>query len=177
MFAWWSDGKAESARSARARPDAELLGPLGHRVAHGLDALGEVEPGLAPQLCGPRLNVLAADRGGQARLLPLLLDRLGAQSDDPVGTTVSAGSYEPRELVAADQRLVEDRLTRHAHVVGVREHGMDHLLRVLAPAKLLDGCAGVAALGIGKALVIEVVHERGDRPGLLVRAKALGIGA
>ena len=71
----------------------------------------------------------------------------------------------PASSSQREQRLVEQALARHAHVLGVREHGVDHLLRIAARgAAPRPPCAGWPVSRSGIALVVEVVHEAGDAP-------------
>src|SRR5436190_3935837 len=78
---------------------------------------------------------------------------------------------EARELVAREERLLERRVSLHVEVLGVREHRLDHLLRV--PLLTQDRRAVLRVLvERGVDLVVEVVEERGDAPNLLVAAEA-----
>jgi hypothetical protein len=85
---------------------------------------------------------------------------------------VRAGRNEPGQLVAGEQRLVELRLARHAHEVGMGEHRVDDLVGILTLAQLLDAMPRVARLEVRIALVVEVVDEARDSPQLLVAAEA-----
>src|SRR5207249_4313091 len=102
--------RASSGTSGAVWPDPEVVGARGHRLDHNLEVLVEVETRLGAQLVCARLYVLAADGGGEARLLQLLLDRLRLEPVDALGADVRAGGDEAGELVAGEERLVEQRL-------------------------------------------------------------------
>ena len=54
---------------------------------------------------------------------------------------------------------------------------VQHLLRIAAPAQLLQRHPRVTGLQVGKALEVEVVHQSGHRPELLVLALPACVGA
>ena len=67
-----------------------------------------------------------------------------------------------------DQCLVEQALARDAEELRMRLHRVHHLLGIVAPAQFLDRHARMAGLEVRVALVVEVVHQAGDAPRLLV---------
>jgi len=131
------------------------------------------------QLLSPVAHLVAVDGGGEARLLELLLDRLGRQPVDALGAHRGTGHDEARQLVDGEQRLLHRGLAGHAQEVGVRgDRADDH--RVLAAAlELGHDRPRVAVVGVHvrMALVVGVVQEPGQPPGLDVLAALLGVGA
>jgi UDP-N-acetylglucosamine 1-carboxyvinyltransferase len=82
---------------------------------------------------------------------------------------------EPGELIAGEERPLERRIARHLEMLGVRQHGLDHLLRI---AELAQDRRAVLRVLVerGVDLVVEVVEQRGHPPELLVLAEAPRIG-
>src|SRR5690606_6801153 len=67
----------------------------------------------------------------------------------------------------------------HAGEVRVAEDGVEHLVRVAELPEVRDAHERVPLLRVvsdGVALVVEVVQQRGDGPGLLVAAQRAGVG-
>src|SRR5215218_912890 len=93
--------------------DAELLGALGESGDDERDVLVEVDA----ELLGARANLVAVDRRREARLLELLLDRLGRHAVDALGPHVRAREHEAAELVDGVQGLLEQRVARDAEEV------------------------------------------------------------
>src|SRR5262249_18280543 len=90
---------------------------------------------------------------------------------EPVRPHEPARVDEAGELVAGEERLLERRVALHVQVLGMREHGLDHVLRI--PLLTQDRSAVQRVLvERGVDLVVEVVAERRDTPELLVAAEA-----
>jgi hypothetical protein len=122
------------------------------------------------ELLGAGADLVAIDRCGEARLLELLLDRLGRQAADALRADLRARHDEARELVDRVQRLLHERLARHAEVIGVGGHSADELRRVVQPLELGKGHARMTRRHVRIALVVEVVQEARLAPQLLVLA-------
>jgi hypothetical protein len=166
-----SGTNAELRRPRGRRP--ELVGALGQRSDHERDVLVEVDA----ELLGARAHLVAVDRRGEARLLELLLDRLGRHPVDALGPDVGAGQDEPGQLVDREQRLLHRRIARDAQEVGVRgDRAHDHRIDV-AGLELGQRDSRVAGLEVGVALVVHVVQQADDAPQLLVLALLARIGA
>ena len=85
------------------------------RADHRLDVLAEIDP----ELVGALAHLIASNGGRKARLLHLLLDRLGGHAAQALGTHVGDREDEAGELVDGVQRLLHRRLSWDSEVVGV----------------------------------------------------------
>src|SRR5438445_2081286 len=112
--------------------------------------------------------------GREGRLLELLLDRLRLETLEPGGTYERAGVHEPAQLVAREQRLLQLCVPREPEMLGVREHGLDHLLGI---ALLAQDRGAVLRMLVERRvhLVVEVVEECRDAPELLVLTVLPGV--
>src|SRR3954469_23791087 len=90
-------------RRAFARLQAELLLARLHRVDYALQVLVEVHA----ELVGCAAHLLAVDRCSEARLLELLLHRLGRQPDDAGRPDQGTGGDEAGQLVDGEEGLRE----------------------------------------------------------------------
>ena len=83
---------------------------------------------------------------------------------------------EPGELVAREQRPLEQGVAGHVEVLRVREHRLDDLVRI---ALLAEDRRAVLRVLVERRvdLVVEVVEERDAAPQLLVLAEAARVGA
>ena len=82
---------------------------------------------------------------------------------------------EARELVAREERLLQQRVARQAEVLGMREHGLDDLFGI---ALLAQDRGTVLRMLVERRvhLVVEVVQERGNAPELFVLAELPRVG-
>ena len=117
----------------------------------------------SPRKLGACVHLVPVDARREGRLLQLLLDGFRLEAVEPGRPHEAAGVDEPGELVAGEQRLLERRVARHGEVLGVREHGLDQLLRVALVAEDRGAVLGVL-VERGVDLVVEVVEERGGAP-------------
>jgi hypothetical protein len=83
--------------------------------------------------------------------------------------------HEAGELVAGEERLLQRRVARQRQVLGMREDGLDQLVRVSRIAKDLGSVLRVLVQG-RVDLVIEVVEQSGRAPELLVLAELARVG-
>jgi hypothetical protein len=90
--------------------EAQFARVLLHRRDHEREVLVEVHA----EIAGRRAQLLAIDRGGEAGLLELLLDRLRGHAVDALGADVRDGGDEPRQLVDGVEGLLHARLAGHA---------------------------------------------------------------
>ena len=122
-------------------------------------------PGLGLELLGALVDVVAVDARGEARLLQLLLDRLGLHARRcPPGRTYAQAEMNPASSSHANSAL-SSRVSRGTPMKSAcAEHRVDHLLRIAALAQLLDAEPRMPGVEVRVALVVEVVHEPGDRP-------------
>ncbi len=100
----------------------------------------------------------------------------GSRPSRPGRTHEPARMHEAGQLVAREQHLLELRVARHREVLGMREDGLDQLLRV---ALLAQDRRAVLRMLVerGMDLVVEVVEEGGRAPELLVLAVEPCVGA
>ena len=120
------------------------------------DVLVELEP----EQLGARVDLVAMDARGERRLLELLRHRLRLEAVEAGRPHEPARVHEPGELVAREQHLLQGGVARHREVLGVREDGLDQLLRI--PLLAEDRRAVLRVLvERGVDLVVEVVEERG----------------
>jgi hypothetical protein len=160
-------------RLPAARREPQVVRALLERGDDEAHVLVEVDA----ELLRAAAHVVAVDRGREARLLELLLDRLGRHAADALGAHHRTRHDEARELVDGVQRVLERALARHVEVVGVRGDGPDELWRLAAALELGHRQPRVARLRVGMALVVHVVQQAHDAPQLLVLAGAPGGGA
>ena len=116
------------------------------------------------------VDLVAVHAGGERRLLELLPHRLRLQPLEPGRPHEPARVDEAAQLVAREQRLLQQRVARQREVLRVREHGLDDLLRI---ALLAQDRRAVLRMLVERRmdLVVEVVEQRGDAPELLVLAE------
>ena len=176
--AWWTSDEdlerllAGVARGGelggvRARAQAELLRDRLQRRDDVRDVLVELQ---LEQL-GARVDLVPVHPGGEGRLLQFLLDRLWLEPLEPVRPHEPAGVHEAGELVAGEERPLEQGVARQLEVLRVGEDGLDHVLRI--PLVAEDRRAVLRVLVERRVdLVVEVVEERGCAPELLVLAEA-----
>src|SRR6266478_3560575 len=112
--------------------------------------------------------------GGERRLLELLPHRLRLEPLEPGRPDEAARVHEAAELVAREERLLQQRVARQAQMLRVGEHRLDDLLGV---ALLAQNRRAVLWMLVERRmdLVVEVVQERGDAPELLVLAELTGV--
>ncbi len=107
-------------------------------------------------------DILALDGAREAFVLHLLDRAPGFYlREGPAGLDQRAGGQEARELVAREEGAVEVAFRFHAGVVGVRENGVQHLLRPAVLAQVRDADKGVLGRR-GMFFVVEVVQETGS---------------
>ena len=116
-------GKAQRAWLLR---QPELVRALFHRGDHERDVLVELDA----EVLGALAHLVAVDARGEARLLQLLLDRLGREAVDAGGADERARGDEARQLVDRVERLRELRLARDAEERRVARDRVDQLLRI-----------------------------------------------
>ena len=116
------------------------------------------------------VDVVPRDARRERRLLQLLLDRLRLEPFEAGRPDEAARMNEAGELVAREERLLERRVAREREVVRVRQHGVDHDLRI---ALLAQDRRAVLRMLVERRvdLVVEVVEQRRDAPELLVLAE------
>ena len=175
----WEDERPDDPAEA-GRRGATLGGDgqaelAGDRLQGG-DDVRDVLVELEPEQLGTGVDLVAVDAGGEGRLLQLLLDRLRLEALEPGRPHEPAGVDEPGELVAGEERLLQQRLARDLEVLGMREHGQDQHLGV---ALLAEDRRAVLRMLVerGVDLVVEVVEERRAAPQLLVLAEVAGVPA
>src|SRR5215211_3296900 len=144
--------------------EPELGGVRRHRVDDELYVLAFVDA----QLLDPLSYLPAVDLRGERRLLEFLPHRLRLHPLEAGGPHASARGDESRELVDRIERLREAGFTRDAEVLGVARDGVEHLGRISARLELLERVSRMTGVGVGIALVVEVVDEARDGPLLLV---------
>jgi hypothetical protein len=134
--------------------------------------LVELEP---EELCAG-VHLVTVHACGEGRLLQLLPHGLRLEPVEPGRPDEPAGVDESRQLVAGEERLLEQRLARQREVLGMGEHGSDHDLGI---ALLTQDRRAVLRMLVerGVDLVVEIVQQRDGRPELLVLAEALRIAA
>src|SRR5262249_17912155 len=122
------------------------------------------------ELLGALVDLVAVNARGERRLLELLLHGLRLEPFEAGRANEAARVDEAAELVAGEERLLEERVAGQAEGLRVREHGLDDLLGIALLAKdrrpvlrMLVECR--------MHLVVEVVQERGHAPELLVLAE------
>ena len=130
-----------------------------------------------PSSSAPCADLVAVDRGGEARLLELLLHRLRRQPVDPLRAHVGAGEQEAatarRRRRGSSPSACRGRRpgSRRARRCRARSSGSTSSCSSSASAPR------VAGLEIGIALVVEVVEQADDAPELLVLAACARVGA
>ena len=146
------------------RPSCEAIGC--NAATTFADVLVEVDA----ESFGACIHLVAVHAGGERRLLELLLHRLRLQPLEPGRPDEAARVHEAAELVAGEERLLEQRVPRQREVLGVGEHGLDDLLGI---ALLAQDRRAVLRMLVERRmdLVVEVVEQRGDAPELLVLAE------
>src|SRR4051794_3802320 len=114
--------------------------------------------------------------GREGRLLELLLDRLRLEPLEPGRPNEPARVDEPGELVAREERLLQQRLARDGEMLRVGENRHDQHLWV---ALLAEDRRPILRMLVerGMDLVVEVVQERGAAPQLFVLAEVAGVPA
>src|SRR5439155_1360455 len=122
------------------------------------------------------VHLLAVDAGGEGGLLELLLHRLGLESVDAGGTDEPARVDEPGQLVAGEERPLQQRVARQLEVLGVGKHRLDHVLGI---ALLPQDRRAVLRMFVERRmdLVVEVVQQRDDTPAILVLAEMARVPA
>ena len=82
--------------------------------------------------------------------------------------------HEAGQLVAGEQRLLQLRVAWHLQMLGVRQHRLDHFLRI---ALLPQDRRPVLRMLVQRRmdLVVEIVQERDDSPQLLVLVEVPGV--
>ena len=114
------------------------------------------------EFLGTPQQLVAGDLSGEAFVLHLLDDGVRVHLvEAPVRTHVGHGDDEAGQLVAGVDGSRQEARPRDAGVVAVTEHGLDHDLRVAETAQLLGAAQ---RMGLGVALVVEVVEQAGDPP-------------
>ena len=143
---------------------------LGRDRLQRLDDRADVVVELDAELLGALVDLVAVHAGGERRLLQLLPHRLRLEALEPGRADERARVHEAGELVAREERLLQRRVAGQREVLGMREHGLDDLLRV---ALLAEDRRAVLRVLVERRvdLVVEVVEERGDAPELLVPAE------
>jgi hypothetical protein len=154
------------------RAEAEVARDGAHGRDHVRDVLVELE---AELLCAA-INLVAMHAGREGRLLELLPHRLGLERLDPVRPDEPAGVNEPRELVAGEQRLLQLGVSVDRQMLGVREDGVDELLRI---ALFPQDRRTVLGMLVERRmdLVVEIVEEGGCPPEVLVLTEFPGVPA
>ncbi len=164
-------------RAQDAPKSADAGSSSSRRVAQGRDHDRQMLVEVDAKLLGADPHVVPVDRGGEARLLHLLLDGLRRHPDQALGPHVGARKHEPAQLVDREQRLLHRRLARDPHEVGMRSDRADQLRRVTARLELADRVTRVSIAEIRIALVVEVVEQAGQPPELDVAVEPRGVGA
>ena len=94
----------------------------------------------------------------------------------PVGRTSAQAAMKPESSSTAYSVFAISVSRGTLEELGVAGDGVDHLLRIALLLQLLERVAGMTGLEVGIALVVEVVHQRGDRVELLVLTPLAGVG-
>src|SRR5688500_7289885 len=110
------------------------------------------------------------DRPREGLVLHLLPHRRRLHLGDTLGRAYERhGDDEPRELVDRVERLLQRRPARDAEVIAMGLYGVHQLA---LEAGLLEDRAAVLRMSFRVALVVEVVKEADDAPGLDVTVVA-----
>src|SRR4051794_23824112 len=145
------------------RAQAELARDGLERGDHVRDVLVQLDS----ELLGALVDLVAVHPRGERRLLELLLHGLRLEALQPGRPDEPAGVDEAAQLVAREERLLEQRVARHCEMLRVGEDGLDDLLRITLLAE--DRRAVLRVLVEGRMdLVVEVMEQGGDAPELLV---------
>src|SRR5258707_12785950 len=134
------------------------------------------------ELFGAFANVWARDALGEKLVFHAALHGVDLEVEDAFRrTNVGAGGQKASQFITSEERVLEGGLAGDVAIIGVRENGADNFFGVTLLAQDLRAFGGVALVGgmlvIGPALVVEVVQQRGEAPGLFVGAGFTGIGA
>src|SRR5713101_3334843 len=130
-----------------------------------------------PEQLGARAQVLAFHAARERLVLHPLHDGGRLEVEHALArTNERRGGNEAGHLVAGEQRLLERALARHTAVVGVRENGLDHPLRVSLLAQDLAAPERMI-LEARPPFVIEIVQQRDNAPRLLVLSECAGIAS
>ena len=112
-------------------------------------------------------ELVAWNRSGEAPVLHLLDHRVGVDLvEAAVRADVRDRDDKAAHLVAGVDRLRQGGDPRHAGVVAVAQHRLDHLVRIAGTAQLLGSAHGVR---LRETLVVEVVQQAGGAPRSKIR--------
>jgi hypothetical protein len=158
--------------------EAEGVGVL----AEGLDAEGDVVVEGKVEFGSALDDVFAGDAAGEGFVFHAFFYGTGFEIEDGFGgADKGAGDEEAGEFVAGEEGVFEGSLARRVAIAGMGEDGADDFFGVAVFAEDLGAFGGVLAVGgvvgVGPALVVEVMENGGEAPGIFVGAVFAGIGA
>ena len=125
---------------------------------------------LDAEALGAGIDLVPVHTRRERGLLQLLLHRLRLEAVEPGRPDEPASVDEARQLVAREQRPLQQRVAWQREVLRVRQHRLDHLLWI--PLLAEDRGAVLRMLVERRMqLVVEVVEQGDDAPALLVLAE------
>ena len=128
------------------------------------------------------VDIVAIYAAGEGLVFEFFFHRGGFDFVDAFrGFDQGAGGQKARELIAGEEGVVERRNARGAGIVCVTENGVNDLLGVAALAENLRAFVGMllrrVVIGVRPALVIKIVEQGGEAPGIFVAAEFSRVGA
>ena len=134
-----------------------------------------------PSSAAPCGHVVPADTSSEGLVLELLLDARDLEIGQTARRADQGTRHEkPAQLVDREERLGHRRVAGDAGVVGVTEDGTLHRLGQAFGREPADALGRMLLGGrmrrVGKSLVVEVVQQADEPPGLGIFALALGHG-
>ena len=175
-FGW--EGLATGKWPLQGAAEAEGVGVF----AEGGDTEGDVIVEGEAEFFSAFDYVFAGDAPGECFVFHTFFHGAGFEIEDAFrGANQGAGDKEAGEFVTSEERVFQRRLAGNVAVVRVGEDGAGDFLGVPALSEDFGAFGRMLAVGgvvgVGPALVIEVVEERGEAPGVFVGAVLTGIGA